>query len=145
MTQDQTERAKAALAMHHLLAGGWVAQIIYTAAELGLADHFGEDAQDVASLASATATHPPSLSRLLRALADVGILHETEDRRYTLTALGATLRTDRPGRTGVFLQHRRAHARVDHHAQSDRTPPRRICARSVVQAHGYHRIRMDPG
>jgi hypothetical protein len=97
MTQDQTGRAKAALAMHHLLAGGWVAQIIYTAAELGLADRFGEEAQDVASLANATATHPPSLSRLLRALAGVGILHETEDRRYTLTSLGATLRTDQPG------------------------------------------------
>jgi hypothetical protein len=83
--------------MHHLLAGGWVAQIIYTAAELGLADHFGEGAQDVASLASATATHPPSLSRLLRALAAVGVVHETDDRRYTLTPLGATLRTDQSG------------------------------------------------
>jgi hypothetical protein len=97
MTQDQTERAKAALAMHHLLAGGWVAQIIYTAAELGLADHFGEEAKDVASLASATATHPPSLLRLLRALAGVGVLRETEDRCYTLTSLGATLRADQPG------------------------------------------------
>ena len=97
MPQDQTERAKAAMAMHHLLGGGWVAQIIHTAAELGLADHFGEEAQDVASLASATATHPPSLSRLLRVLAAVGIVHETDDRRYTLTPLGATLRTDQPG------------------------------------------------
>lgn len=97
MPQDQTERAEAAMAMHHLLGGGWVAQIIHTAAQLGLADHFGEEARDVASLASATATHPPSLSRLLRALAAVGVLHETEDRRYTLTSLGATLRTDQPG------------------------------------------------
>jgi len=45
MPQDQTERAEAAAAMHRLLAGGWVAQIIHTAAELGLADHFGEEAQ----------------------------------------------------------------------------------------------------
>ena len=97
MPQEQTERAEAAMAMHRLLAGGWVAQIIYTAAELGLADHFGEAAQDVASLASATATHPPSLSRLLRALAAIGVVHETDDRRYTLTPLGATLRTDQPG------------------------------------------------
>jgi len=94
MPQYQTERGEAAWAMHRLLAGGWVAQIIYTAAELGLADHFGEGAQDVASLASATATHPRSLSRLLRALAAVGVVHETDDRRYTLTSLGATLRTD---------------------------------------------------
>jgi hypothetical protein len=97
MPQDQTERAEAAMAMHHLLAGGWVAQIIHTTAQLGLADHFGEEAKDVASLASATATHPPSLSRLLRALAAIGVVHETDDRRYTLTPLGATLRTDEPG------------------------------------------------
>jgi len=88
---------KPAMAMHHLLAGGWVAQIIHTAAQLGLADHFGEKARDVASLASATATHPPLLSRLLRALAAVGVVHESEDRRYTLTSLGATLRTDQAG------------------------------------------------
>ena len=97
MPQDQTERTEAATAMHHLLAGGWVAQLIHTAAELGLADHFGEEAKDVASLAGATATHPPSLSRLLRALAAVGVVHETDDRRYMLTSLGATLRTDDHG------------------------------------------------
>jgi hypothetical protein len=97
MPQDQTERAEAAATMHRLLTGGWVAQIIHTAAELGLADHFGEEAQDVASLASATTTHAPSLSRLLRALAAIGVVHETDDRRFTLTSLGATLRTDQPG------------------------------------------------
>jgi DNA-binding HxlR family transcriptional regulator len=97
MPQVETERAEAAAVMHRLLAGGWVAQIIHTAAEIGLADHFGEEDRDVASLASATATHPPSLSRLLRALAAIGVVHETDDRRYTLTPLGTTLRTHEPG------------------------------------------------
>ena len=97
MPQEQTERSADAAAMHRLLAGSWVAQIIYTAAELGLADHFGEEPQNVASLASATATHAPSLSRLLRALAGIGVVHETDDRRYSLTLLGATLRSDQPG------------------------------------------------
>jgi hypothetical protein len=83
--------------MQRLLAGAQVAEIIHTAAELGLADHFSEEPKDVASLASATATHPPSLARLLRALAAVGVVHETDDRRYTLTSLGATLRTDQRG------------------------------------------------
>jgi hypothetical protein len=97
MPQEQTERAAAAAAMHRLLAGSWIAQIVRTAAELGLADHFGEEPQDAASLACATATHAPSLSRLLRALAAVGVVHETDDRRYTLTPLGATLRSGPPG------------------------------------------------
>src|SRR5262245_30518019 len=97
MPRNQTERGEAARAMYRLLAGGWVAQIIHTAAELGLADHFGEEARDVAWLASAPATHPPSLWRLVRALAAIGVVHETQDSRYTLTSLGATLRTDQPG------------------------------------------------
>lgn len=104
MPQNQTEHGEAARAMQRLLAGGWVAQIIHTAAELGLADHFGEEAKDVASLAGATATHPPSLSRLLRALTTIGVVRETQDRRYTLTSLGATLRTDQPGSMRAWAQ-----------------------------------------
>lgn len=96
MPQDQPQSADAD-AMERLLAGAWVAHIIQAAAELGLADHLGGEAQDVASLAAATATHAPSLARLLRALASIGIVHESDGRRYTVTPLGSTLRTDRPG------------------------------------------------
>jgi hypothetical protein len=94
MPREQTKRVEAAAAMHRLSAGGW---LIHTTAELGLADRFAEEATDVAALANATATHPPSLSRLLRALAAIGVVHETDDRRYSLTPLGATLRSDEPG------------------------------------------------
>jgi hypothetical protein len=96
MPPDQTQSADADT-MERLLAGAWVARIIQAAAELGLADHFGKEAQDVASLAAATDTHAPSLARLLRGLASFGIVHETDNRRYTLTPLGATLRTNHPG------------------------------------------------
>src|ERR1700704_182622 len=97
MPSDQTTRADASAAMMRILAGGWVAHIVHTAAEIGLADQFDQDAKDVALLANATATHPPSLARLLRALAAIGLVDEADDRRYTLTPLGATLRTARPG------------------------------------------------
>jgi hypothetical protein len=97
MKSDKVQSADAINTIKRLLAGAWVAQIIQAAAELGLADHFGEDARDAASLARATGTHTPSLARLLRALAAIGIVNEYSGRRYTLTALGATLRTDQPG------------------------------------------------
>ena len=97
MGSDQMAQAEAAATMERLLAGSWVAHIIQTAAELGLADHLGDNPKDVSSLADATATHAPSLARLLRALAAVGIVHENGDRHYTLTLLGATLRSDQPG------------------------------------------------
>ena len=45
----------------------------------------------------ATKAHAPSLARLLRALTAIGVLHESDDRRYSLTPLGATLRSDVPG------------------------------------------------
>jgi len=97
MPSDESMRADASAAIMRILAGGWVAHIVHTAAEIGLADHFDQNAKDVASLASATATHPPSLARLLRALAAIGFVNETAERRYTLTPLGATLRTAQPG------------------------------------------------
>ena len=86
----------AAGAMMRLITAGWAARMVHTAAELGIADHLGEP-RDAASLAAATSSHAPSLARLLRALAAIGVLTESEDRTYTLTPLGATLRRDAPG------------------------------------------------
>jgi orsellinic acid C2-O-methyltransferase len=94
---DLTGPTETATLMMRLLAGAWTARVIHAAAELGLADHFSENASDAASLAAVTDTHPPSLARLLRALAAIGIVHEDEKRRYTLTPLGIMLRTDEPG------------------------------------------------
>src|SRR3954466_13794837 len=83
-------------AMMRLVTAGWAARMIHTAAELGIADHLGEP-RDAASLAAATSSHTPSLARLLRALAAIGALHESENRTYTLPPLGRTLRRDAPG------------------------------------------------
>jgi hypothetical protein len=82
--------------MMRLVTAGWAARMIHTAAELGIADHMGEP-RDVASLAAATSSHAPSLARLLRALAAIGVMHEGDNHTYTLTPLGATLRRDAPG------------------------------------------------
>ena len=97
MPPDETKQADAAGAMMRLLEGAAVARLIYTAAELGLADHLGDTERDAASLADATGTHAPSLARLLRALTAVGVVRETADRHYTLTPLGAALRSGRSG------------------------------------------------
>ncbi len=103
LSPDPTKRAASATMMR-LLAGAWVTNIIHTAAELGIADHFDEGPRDAASLAGATATHLPSLARLLRALTAIGLLLEAEDGRYTLTPLGDTLRTDAPGSMAAWAR-----------------------------------------
>jgi orsellinic acid C2-O-methyltransferase len=88
---------EAANAMMGLLNGSWAARLVHAAAELGIADHLVGEARDAAFLAAATQAHAPSLARLLRALTAIGVLNETDDRRYSLTQLGTTLRSDVPG------------------------------------------------
>ena len=80
-----------------LTSAGWVAQAIAVAARLRLADVLTDGAKDVGELAAETGTHAPSLYRLLRALASVGIFAEDHDGRFGLTPLATPLRSDVPG------------------------------------------------
>lgn len=71
-------------------------QVVHVAARLGLADllHAGPKTTD--ELAEATGTHAASLYRLLRGLACVGVVEETEPGHFALTEFGAPLRADHP-------------------------------------------------
>ena len=77
--------------------GHWVSHIVYVAAELGLADHLANEPRSADELAGPTKTHAPSLHRLLRTLASLGILAEDSKLRFALTALGEALRSGAPG------------------------------------------------
>ena len=77
-----------------LMTGAWRTQAIAVAAELRLADHIaGQPEATVEQLASATATDPDSLARLVRYLAGLGIV-ERSHASVRLTELGELLRTD---------------------------------------------------
>ena len=80
-----------------LVTGAWAARLVHTAVELGIADHLADGPRGVDFLAAQTRAHAQSLARLLRALTAIGVLHETEDRLYSLTTLGVTLRSNVPG------------------------------------------------
>ena len=80
-----------------MLSGYWISQSIYVAAKLGLADLAKAGPRSVDDLAKATGTHAPSLYRLLRALASVGMFAEEHDRRFASTPLAECLRSDLPG------------------------------------------------
>ena len=82
--------------MLQLIAGFRISRIVYAAARLGLADLLQPRPADSATLAALTGTDPPSLHRLLRALASIGVLAEDEEGRFSLTTLGKTLRSDVP-------------------------------------------------
>jgi hypothetical protein len=69
---------------------------VTVAAELGIADLLREGPRGVGELAAATGTHEPTLYRLLRALASIGIFVEDGERRFALSAVGQYLRRDHP-------------------------------------------------
>jgi O-methyltransferase domain len=65
-------------------------------AELGIADLLRDGSRACDDLAAATGTHAPTLFRVLRALASIGIFTEDADRRFGLTPMGEYLRRDHP-------------------------------------------------
>jgi hypothetical protein len=75
---------------------GWITNILYAAAELGLADHL-ETPKNATEIASGLVADPRSLHRLMRTLASLGILSQGPDDRFSLTPLGASLKSDAPG------------------------------------------------
>lgn len=83
-----------------LTNGYQVTQAIHVASVLGIADRIAECTGGVSELAERTGTHAPSLYRLLRALASVGVLHEDEGARFSLTPVGECLRSDAPEPVG---------------------------------------------
>jgi len=75
----------------------WVSRIVYVAAKLNLADHLSEGSRTAEELAGPTGTHAPSLYRLMRTLAHLGIFTEDDAHRFALTPVGEALKTGAPG------------------------------------------------
>jgi hypothetical protein len=79
------------------LVGGFrVSQTLYAAVELGIPDLLADGERSSDDLAEASGADASALYRLLRALASLGILHEADGRRFSLTELGQPLRGDVP-------------------------------------------------
>ena len=74
-----------------MISGYWISQAVYVAAKLRIADQLAQGPQDLNQLADITKTHQPSLYRLLRALASVGVFEETTDGRFVLTPNGTVI------------------------------------------------------
>src|SRR5262245_4407057 len=86
-----------------MAVASWVAATVYAAAKLSLADHLASGAKSAEELAGPTGTHAPSMHRLMRTLAGLGILTEREGQRFALTSLGEALKTGAPGSARATL------------------------------------------
>ena len=83
--------------LNRMITGYWTTQAVYVAAKLGLADLLTAGPRSADDLAQATNVHAPSLYRLLRALASMGMFAEDATARFSLTPLAECLRSDAPG------------------------------------------------
>ena len=61
-----------------MMTGYWISQAIYVAAKLGIADLITDRPVSYEELAAATNSHAPSLSRVLRSLASIGVFAEAD-------------------------------------------------------------------
>jgi len=83
--------------MRDLIAGYWVSRLIYVAARLGIADLLSQGPRTADDMAEAAGVKPGALYRMLRTLSSYGVFEEIKSKRFKLTPLGHTLRTDVPG------------------------------------------------
>ena len=95
--QEQTSRQNARADLLRLISGFQVSQAIHVATSLGLPDLLQSRACTIQELATKTETEPSSLYRLMRALASVGVFHEDDKRRFSLTPMSEFLRSDVEG------------------------------------------------
>ena len=108
-------------------AANVVANVVYVAAKLGLADQLADGPRSAAELAGPSGLHAASLHRLLRTMASLGLLTEGEAQRFSLTKLGEALKTGAPGsaRATLIMQGsswvRSSFANFIHSVQSGRT------------------------
>lgn len=79
-----------------LINAQWTTHAIAATVRLGLPEAMAAGAASADALAQACDAHAPSLLRLLRALASLGLCEERADGQFALTATGTLLRADTP-------------------------------------------------
>jgi hypothetical protein len=101
MHEELEIETKAAAPPHAQLIGMvmafWTSRTVYVVAKLALADHLANGPKSAEELAARTGTHAPSLYRVMRTVASLGIFTEDSARRFALTPLGEALKSGAPG------------------------------------------------
>jgi hypothetical protein len=88
-----------------LINGFQISQALHVAASLAVADYLKDGPKSADALARACGAHPRSLYRLLRALAAVGVFHESDEKEFSLTPVGACLTSDAVGTRRNWAQY----------------------------------------
>ncbi len=87
-----------------LATSSWMAAAVSAAAELGVADALADGARPVDEIAEEAGAHAPTLYRLLRACAAIGLFEEHDGKVFALTDVGDALRSDSPASMRNFAR-----------------------------------------
>ncbi len=83
--------------LSRLLFGKQLTASLAALARLGVADHMQSDFTPVEDLAAKVGAHAPSLYRVMRMLAAMGVFRQGPERTFALTPVGELLKSDAPG------------------------------------------------
>ncbi len=97
MPSSNVEPPKEAAAILRMAFAFVTSQVLYVAAELGVADHLINGALSAQDLASRMDAQAGALARVLQALVAFGILKREGEEHFGLTRTGELLRTDVAG------------------------------------------------
>lgn len=96
MSSEPEKPSRPADALFNIIGGYLGTQVLYVAAKLNIFDVLRDGAKTPLEIATITASHEPSLRRLLGYLTTINILREDTDGRYATTAIGELLQSDHP-------------------------------------------------
>ncbi|PSL45563.1 hydroxyneurosporene-O-methyltransferase [Chitinophaga niastensis] len=96
-SRQQSERILKYITNH------WLSCCVYVSARLNIADILSDGPKTIDELAEITATHRPSLYRLLRTLASDGIFEESAPGTFSITQAATALRGNVQGSLKAFV------------------------------------------
>lgn len=102
MSDEQASTQEAQVLLGQLLFGKQITYGLSGVARLGIADHMNATPTAVEEIAAKTGTHAPSLYRVMRMLASMGVFKEEPGKRFALTPAGELLKSDAPGTMRYF-------------------------------------------
>jgi len=86
-----------------ILVSQSMSRLVHLVATLKLADHLADGPRTAEQLAPLTGTHAPTLHRILRTLASLGLFTEDADHRFALRPLGAVLKSGTPSHAAALI------------------------------------------
>ncbi len=102
MSDTQANTQEPQVLLGQLLFGKQMTYCLSGMARLGVADHMNATPMTVEEIAAKTGAHAPSLYRVMRMLASMGVFKEEQGKRFALTPAGELLKSDAPGTMRYF-------------------------------------------